>query len=273
MDTLAAWAQGLARTLLADALPAAGLTSRESPPGRAATLGRRRRAARSRRWAARHRLLPDLATTGLHGLDGARYLRDVEHAEPMLCRLVAHHSCAVIVAEERGLAAVLHREFDLPPQSLADALTCCDMTTSPDGEPVHVGRRLAEIRDRYGEGHLVSRSIRQATPDDPPGGRPGERQTRRTSWRTATVTRFAIAPDVTQGKPGCQHACPVGVSPVLSLPPGCSPRRPSRRMAVLQLMARTVAAGRDATREIRSCGNGFPAWTHSEVCAHDTLIC
>jgi hypothetical protein len=38
------------------------------------------------------------------------------------------------------------------------------MTTSPDGQPVPVEQRLAEIHDRYGSGHLVSRSIRHATP-------------------------------------------------------------------------------------------------------------
>jgi len=38
------------------------------------------------------------------------------------------------------------------------------MTTSPDGEHVHVNYRLAEIHDRYGSGHLVSHSIRRATP-------------------------------------------------------------------------------------------------------------
>ena len=107
---------------------------------------------------------PNWPSTGLHGLDGARYLRDVQHADPMLCRLVAHHSCAVIEADERGLADVLRREFEPPPRPLADALTFCDMTTSPDGEQVHVNRRLAEIHDRYGSGHLVSRSIRRATP-------------------------------------------------------------------------------------------------------------
>jgi hypothetical protein len=108
--------------------------------------------------------LPELASSGLHGLDGARYLRDVQHADPMLCGLVAHHSCAIVEADERGLADVLRREFDPPPQPLADALTFCDMTTSPDGKPVQVSRRLAEIHDRYGSGHLVSRSIRRATP-------------------------------------------------------------------------------------------------------------
>ena len=43
-------------------------------------------------------------------------------------------------------------------------LTYCDMTTSPDGELVPVGRRLAEIQQRYGHGHLVSRSMQRATP-------------------------------------------------------------------------------------------------------------
>jgi len=49
----------------------------------------------------------DLATTGLHALDGARYLRDAQHADAMLCRLVAYQSCAIIEVGERGLANVL----------------------------------------------------------------------------------------------------------------------------------------------------------------------
>jgi hypothetical protein len=82
----------------------------------------------------------------------------------MLCRLVAHHSCAIIEAGERGLADVLNLEFEPAPYALSSALTYCDMTTSPDGEPVPVEQRLAEIHDRYGQGHLVSRSIQRATP-------------------------------------------------------------------------------------------------------------
>jgi hypothetical protein len=39
---------------------------------------------------------PDLALTGLHGLDGARYLRDSQHADAMVCRLVARHSYAIV---------------------------------------------------------------------------------------------------------------------------------------------------------------------------------
>ena len=83
-------------------------------------------------------LRPALAVTGLHALDGARYLRDAQHADAMLCRLVAHHSCAIIEAEERGLADALSSEFDPAPYELASVLTCCDMTTSPDGELVPV---------------------------------------------------------------------------------------------------------------------------------------
>ena len=107
---------------------------------------------------------PSLAATGLHQLDGARYRRDAQHADALLCRLVAHHSCAIIEAGERGLAGILRYEFDPAPDVLASVLTCCDMTTSPDGQPVPVEQRLAEIHDRYGPGQLVSRSIQRATP-------------------------------------------------------------------------------------------------------------
>ena len=167
MHTTAAWAEGLARTLLADSLPrrwshVQGVASRARTLK--PSLGTDADLIEAAAWLHDIGYLSELAETGLHGLDGACYLRDVQHAEPLLCRLVAHHSCAVIEAEERGLAHVLTREFAPPPQHLADALTFCDMTTSPDGEHVPVHNRLAEIHDRYGTGHLVSRSIRRATP-------------------------------------------------------------------------------------------------------------
>jgi hypothetical protein len=55
----------------------------------------------------------------LHALDGARYLRDAQHADALLCQLVAHHSCAIIEAGERGLADVLTREFEPAPYALS----------------------------------------------------------------------------------------------------------------------------------------------------------
>jgi hypothetical protein len=62
-------------------------------------------------------------TTGLHALDGARYLRDTYDADAMACRLVAHHSCAIVEAEERGLADALSLEFEPAPEELSSVLT------------------------------------------------------------------------------------------------------------------------------------------------------
>jgi hypothetical protein len=107
---------------------------------------------------------PDLVDTGFHPLDGAIYLRDVESADPQLCALVAHHSCAHVEAAHRGLADRLTAEFTPTAGLLSDALTFCDMTTSPDGLPVDAQVRLEEILTRYGQGHLVSKSIAEARP-------------------------------------------------------------------------------------------------------------
>ncbi len=167
MNTLASWAEPLARALLQEPLPRRWVHS-EGVAARARSLapvlGADADLLEAAAWLHDIGYAPGLATTGLHQLDGARYLRDTQHADAQLCRLVAHHSCAIIEADERGLADILSAEFDPAPDVLASVLTCCDMTTSPDGQPVRVDRRLAEIQDRYGSGHLVSRSIQRATP-------------------------------------------------------------------------------------------------------------
>jgi hypothetical protein len=108
---------------------------------------------------------PDLADTGFHPLDGARYLRDVQHAAPALCRLVANHSCAILEADERGLAEVLSSEFPSPTSKLNDALAYCDMTTTPTGNVSSVHARLSEIVERYGPHDVVTRFIRRAEPE------------------------------------------------------------------------------------------------------------
>ncbi len=167
MNTLASWAEHLARALLREPLPrrwahVQGVAARARTL--APVLGADGDLLEAAAWLHDIGYAPGLAATGLHALDGARYLRDARHAGAMLCRLVAHHSCAIIEAAERGLAGVLGREFEPPPDVLGSALTFCDMTTSPDGELMPVERRLAEIHDRYGPGHLVSRSIQRATP-------------------------------------------------------------------------------------------------------------
>lgn len=109
---------------------------------------------------------PDLALTGFHPLDGARFLRDQHGADEQLTRLVANHSCALLEAEERGLRRELESEFPLPDNDLlADALIYADMTTTPDGSPTAPSARIAEIIGRYGPDTLVGKFIQCAEPE------------------------------------------------------------------------------------------------------------
>ena len=181
MNALASWAEDLAQALLQVPLPrrwahAQGVATRAR--SLAPVPGTDTELLRAAAWLHDIGYAPDLAVTGLHALDGARHLRDAQHAGAMLCRLVAHHSCAIVEAEERGLADVLSFEFEPAPHVLSSVLTYCDMTTSPDGELIRADRRLAEIQQCYGHGHLVSRSIQRAHADDPPRSRADPRQSR-----------------------------------------------------------------------------------------------
>jgi len=120
---------------------------------------------------------PVLAVTGLHALDGARYLRDAQHANAMLCRLVAHHSCAIIEPGERGPADALSLESEPAPHALSSALTYCDMTTGP-GRQARPGRNAARrntaaLRPRA-PGEPVNPARHADDPPRSPGGpRPG----------------------------------------------------------------------------------------------------
>jgi hypothetical protein len=80
-----------------------------------------------------------------------------------LASLVAHHSEAAFEAQLRGCAPALHA-FPREYSTVADALTYCDMTTSPEGDHISFEERIAEILCRYKEQDIVSQSIRQATP-------------------------------------------------------------------------------------------------------------
>jgi putative nucleotidyltransferase with HDIG domain len=103
------------------------------------------------------------AATGFHPLDGARFLRD-QGIDERVVNLVAHHSHAVIEAEDRGADRELLAEFPLDASLPHDALCFCDMTTGPDGQHMVVRERLAEIRERYGPHDLVTRFITKAEP-------------------------------------------------------------------------------------------------------------
>ena len=104
--------------------------------------------------------VPELERTGLHQLDGARYLRSLG-AERLAC-LVAHHSEARFEIRLRGFGDEL-AAYKREESWISDALTYCDLTTGPTGLPMTFEDRVAEVEQRYGEGEIVD-ALRQATP-------------------------------------------------------------------------------------------------------------
>ncbi|WP_328304445.1 HD domain-containing protein [Actinomycetospora sp. NBC_00405] len=100
---------------------------------------------------------PDLASTGFHPLDGARYLREVV-APKRVVDLVAFHSAAWAEAQEFGVAGEL-AEFEDERTLTRDLLWYCDMTTGPDGTDLDFEDRMAEVRERYGPHHYVTRAL------------------------------------------------------------------------------------------------------------------
>ena len=163
----ASWARELAQRLLAESLPRRWVHSQGV--GRKAEsishlLGDDGDTLICAAWLHDVGYAPPLVDSGSHALDGARYLRDVAKADERICRLVAHHSCAAIEARNRGLHEQLEAEFPYVDAPVTDALTYCDMTTSPDGEPIEVHERLDEILVRYEPGSTVHDSIFEARP-------------------------------------------------------------------------------------------------------------
>jgi putative nucleotidyltransferase with HDIG domain len=158
---LASWARNTARRLLAGHLPrrwshTAGVARRAEQVARVLPEGERELLVAAA-WLHDIGYAAELVDTGLHSLDGARYLLRAGVSR-RVCGLVAHHSGAAAVAELRGLACGL-AEFDDDHGRLRDALWYCDMTTSPDGHPMTVNDRLGEIRLRRGPDDPVVRAL------------------------------------------------------------------------------------------------------------------
>lgn len=105
---------------------------------------------------------PDLAITGFHPLDGARFVRDQGHVE--IASLVAHHTGARREARLRGLTD-FEDEFPFRGSLLQRALTYCDLTTGPGGQRTNAADRVAEIVSRYGDDHVVSRAAMRGLPE------------------------------------------------------------------------------------------------------------
>lgn len=162
------WAYPLAKSLLSEALPRRwkhSLGVAERARTIAPALGEDAELLEAA--AVLHDIgyAPDLAKTGFHPLDGARYLRDIADADERVVRLVAHHSCAWMEAEARGLREELEGEFPRESPQLVDALCYCDMNTTPDGDPTNPLDRVNEIAGRYGPESLIGRFIRRAEPE------------------------------------------------------------------------------------------------------------
>ncbi|MEW1737496.1 HD domain-containing protein [Nocardia beijingensis] len=103
---------------------------------------------------------PQLVRTGFHPVDGAEFLQG-RGVSSRLCALVANHSCARVEARNREVALPWPDERS----PLRDALWWADMCTTPTGGATDVRARLAEVTQRYGGDHVVSRSLTEAAPE------------------------------------------------------------------------------------------------------------
>jgi putative nucleotidyltransferase with HDIG domain len=100
--------------------------------------------------------------THQHMIDGGRFLRS-RGIDDRICVIVAHHTSSPWEAHELGLDAALS-EFVVDDPALIDAITYCDLSAGPTGDDVRPADRLAEVLDRYGEGHVVFRAVSAARP-------------------------------------------------------------------------------------------------------------
>src|SRR3954449_1050290 len=71
---------------------------------------------------------------------------------------------AILEAELRGISDQVSA-FPHECGIVQDAPWFCDLTTSPDGKPVSAAERIAEIKQRYGPGHIVTTFITDASPE------------------------------------------------------------------------------------------------------------
>ena len=100
---------------------------------------------------------PALRDTGMHQIDGARYLAR-RGAPWRVCALVAHHAGAQAVANLVDLGDQLSVFADEQTPT-RDALWYCDMTTSPDGAEVTFADRMAELCHRRTADDPVIRAL------------------------------------------------------------------------------------------------------------------
>ncbi|MEO8969435.1 MAG: HD domain-containing protein [Solirubrobacteraceae bacterium] len=99
---------------------------------------------------------PELAQTGFHPVDGARFVRACGYER--LAGLVAFHSASAAEAGERELLGELS-EFEDERSLLSRTLTYCDLTTDREGRLVESSARIAEVHERYGSEAPEARAL------------------------------------------------------------------------------------------------------------------
>ncbi|MGH9108672.1 MAG: HD domain-containing protein [Acidimicrobiales bacterium] len=104
---------------------------------------------------------PAVALTGFHPLDGGRHLRQL--GEDRLAVLAAQHGGSAEEAALRQLADAM-AEFHREESHVARLLDYCDLTIGPNGEDMSPDERLADVQNRYGPEHVVTRGLRLAWP-------------------------------------------------------------------------------------------------------------
>jgi hypothetical protein len=103
-----------------------------------------------------------LRVTGCHALDGAMYVRAAGYLQ--LASMVAQHSGARCEATLRGLESEMSA-FPFMQSSALDLLTYSDLMTDHRGYRCSVDERLEGVAIRYGNDHILTRSLRLAEPE------------------------------------------------------------------------------------------------------------
>jgi hypothetical protein len=101
-----------------------------------------------------------LAATGFHPLDGALYLARGGWPD-VVVRLVAHHSCAAVLAPYYGADHHL-AVLDPVPGPAAEILTFADLVAGRDGGGSTISARIEEMRARHRSDDPVPAEVREA---------------------------------------------------------------------------------------------------------------
>lgn len=129
---------------------------------------------------------PELAYTGFHPLDGARFLQGVS-VQANVVALVAHHTGAAYEAAERGLSGALAALPAPNPTDLQD-LNLLDLVIGPGGSPTSPSSRLSEVLERYPADDPVHRAVTISRPVLLAGAERARRRLRLTNEWPLSVT-------------------------------------------------------------------------------------